>query len=263
MNRDLYEQHKRQVAERHLQRYSGKFYKDIIRECELYGTDHRTIFNMTPLMMAAQAGNTALVRELLDGGADAELVDNRGFNAWQNALLCAAEDDRFTAESFPALNEMLAPSAISLKVDDRLIKIDERQGEFLLFHVAFVLLRSRISGGWPELAAVTAVKVSEVMASLPDSVVPPYRKKRSYISALLSKNERECANPYCRKLFQRKRQGNYILNPRLYVRQKEEWVDINRLANMDLLIRTGENGDTCLREEILSVISDDDASRAP
>lgn len=256
LNTSLYDQQKAQFVARHLQRYTGKFYKDLLRECELYGVDHRNMFNKTPLMMAARAGNTALIRELLDTGADMELIDNYGLTAWQYALQRAVEDKKFALELFPAVDEILAPSSVSLKVDDRLVKIDARQGEFLLFHIFFAVFGTRIRSGYADIIPLTAVDLSAITAVLPDSVVPDYRKKRSYISALLSKNEIASTNPYCRKLFRRKRTGSYILNPKLAIRQKEYWVDIYQYANIELIAKLGDSSDKHFRTEILSLLSD-------
>jgi hypothetical protein len=261
LNNSLYEQQKMQLSERHLQRYSGRFYKDIIRQCELYGVDHRNMFNKTSLMMAARAGNAALIRELIDAGADMEQTDNYGLTAWQYALQRAVKDKKFASESLPAVDEILAPSSVSLKVDDRLLKIDARQGEFLLFHIFLVVFQIRIRSGYSDIVPLTAVNISDIMASLPDSVIPAYRKKRSYISALLSKNESGSANPYCKKLFRRKRTGNYILNAKLAIRQKEEWIDIYRHANIELITKLGESGDKHFCAEIMSLLSDEESAR--
>ncbi|HWR90424.1 MAG TPA: UvrD-helicase domain-containing protein, partial [Dissulfurispiraceae bacterium] len=256
-NRSLYEQQRGHLFTRYLQPYAGKFFKDIIGQCETYGADYRTVFNKTPLMIAAAAGNAPLVQELLRAGADAELTDNCGITAWQGALQRAARDEHFAASLFPAVHEMLAPSNVSVKIDDRLIKIDRSQGEFLLFHIFFVLLHRRINHQLPEDIPLTAVILSDVTAKLPDSIVPAYRKKRTYISSLLSKNEVESTNPYCRKLFRRRRTGRYILNPRLAVRLKEEWADIYRLAGLELLSHTGSERGGRFRGGILSLLSGD------
>lgn len=132
------------------------------------------------------------------------------------------------------MHELLAPSSVSLKVDDRLIKIDQRQGEFMLFHIFFTGFHQRLYRYLP----FTAVELAKITESLPGSVIPDYRRKRSYISALLSKNEIDCANPYCKKLFKRKRTGHYILNPNICIRLKEEWIDIYRLAGVELMEKT-------------------------
>jgi hypothetical protein len=258
LNRSLYDQQRANLVTRYLHGYTGKFYKDIIRQCEIYGTDHRNVFNKTPLMLAAGAGNAALIRELLAAGADTELTDNYGLTAWQSALQRVPQDKKFASDLFPAVHEMLAPSSVSLKVDNRLIKIDNRQGEFLLFHIFLAVLRNRINYQIYDYVPLTAVVLTEIAASLPDSVIPDYRKKRAYISALLSKNETASANPYCKKLFRRKRTGNYVLNPKLAIRLKEEWVVIYRHANIDLISNIGSESGEHFRAIIRSLISDEE-----
>jgi hypothetical protein len=75
------------------------------------------------------------------------------------------------------------------------------------------------------------------MASLPYNVIAEYRKKRQYISGLLSKNEINSQNPYNRKLFMRVKKGCYILNPEIQVRQKDDWLNIYGFAGFELVSR--------------------------
>jgi len=243
---------------RYLRDYSGKFFKDIISQCERYGVDHRTVFNKTPLVLAAAAGNAALVKELMTAGAASELIDNQGLTAWQGALQRAAQNSKFASDLFPGVHEILAPASVSLKVDDRLIKIDANQGEFFLLHIFFATLHSRIGRRWGSLVPLTAVVLEKIISPLPGNVIADYRKKRSYISSLLSKNEIDSTNPYCKKLFKRKRTGNYIFNPKLAVRWKEEWVDIYSHANIGLLSGLDSESGKNLRNIIKSLISDDE-----
>ena len=257
LNVSLYEQQKMHLTARYLQRYSGRFFKDIIRECELYGVNHRNMFNKTSLMMAAVAGNAALIEELLNGGADTELTDNYGMTAWQSAFQGTIADKKFAFELFPAVHELLAPGTVSLKLDDRLIKIDSTQGEFLLFHIFLVAFRKRVNSGYVDKAPLTAVVIADILASLPDSIIPDYRKKRAYVSALLSKNETDSANLYGRKLFRRNRTGHYILNPKIAIRQRDDWIEIYQHVNIELIARAGERGDEHFRAEILSLLSDE------
>jgi hypothetical protein len=232
----LYAQQRISLISRYFQEYTGKFYQGIIKQCEMYGVDHRTVFNKTPLMIAAVAGNDALIRELMEDGADSELTDNYGRTAWQSALYRATHEKSFAAELFPAVHEILVPSSVSIKVDDRLIKIDGKQGEFLLFHIFFALLHYKLNLEYASLMPVSAVDLAEIIAPLPELVIPAYRKKRAYISAILSKNETDSTNPYGKKLFKRIRRGDYFLNPNLAQRVKDEWIDIYRHAGLDLII---------------------------
>lgn len=233
----LYEQQKANLAVKNLQKYTGGLYEEVLRQCERYGVDHRTEFNATSLMLAVRAGNIPLIKELLSAGADTELTDNCGLTAWQSALQRAILDKKFASSLFPKINELLAPSSVSLKVDNRLIKLDSSQGEFMLFHIFFALLPHRFNHLLPENISLTAVLLSEIAALLPDSVIAEYRRKRQYISGLLSKNEADSTNPYSRKLFKRKKTGYYILNPQIQIRQKDEWLDIYRFAGIELISR--------------------------
>jgi hypothetical protein len=252
LNNSIYIQQRVGLYARYFEEYRGKFYQGILKQCETYGVDHRTMFNTTPLMLAASAGNDSLVRELLARGANVDLTDNYGRTAWQFALARVAHEKKFAAEQFPRVHELLAPGSVSLKVEDRLIKIDASQGEYLLYQLFFALLHDRLNSSLIDRVALTAVKLADMIESLPDGVSPAYRRKRQYLSSLLSKNEIDSTNPYGRKLFIRLRTGYYILSPKLSVLHKEEWVTLYRYAGLDLL----EKSAMIVDEHFKEVVSD-------
>ncbi|MBT9154146.1 MAG: hypothetical protein DDT39_00813 [Firmicutes bacterium] len=233
-NFSLHEQQKINLDAKLLLKYAGSLDKEIVKQCGVYGIDHRTEFNVTPLMLASRAGNVALIKTLLSAGANPDLTDNYGMTAWQIALHKAILGKKSEPSAFFQVSELLAPSSVSLKVDDRLLKLNNSQGEFLLFHVLFVLFMPRVSKNHPERGAITAVLLTEFIKALPDSVIADYRKKRQYISGLLSKNEVSSENPYNRKLFTRVSQGYYTLNPALSIRHGDEWLPIYSLAGIEL-----------------------------
>lgn len=236
-NRSLYEQQKANLAARNFQKYTGNLYKEVDRQCGIYGIDHCTEFNATPLMLAARVGNIPLIKELLSAGANTALTDNCGMTAWQISLQRTIMDRNFEPSVFFQINEMLAPSSISLKVDDRLIKLGSSQGEFMLFHIFFALLPPKGNHPAHGNAALTAVALAEITASLPDNMIAEYRKKRQYISGLLSKNETNSQSPYNKKLFKRTKTGCYILNPEIQIRQKDDWLNIYSFAGIELISR--------------------------
>jgi len=221
-NRVLYEQQKVSLAARMLQKYTGNLFKELVRQCGIYGIDHRTEFNVTSLMLAVRTGTIPLIKELLSAGANTDLTDNNGMTAWQISLQKMLKDKNFEPTIFFQINEMLAPSSVSLKVDDKLVKLGSSQGEFMLFQIFFVLLLPNVLHPIHGSAALTAGHLAETMASLPDSVIAEYRKKRQYISGLLSKNEINSQNSYNKKLFKRIKTGYYILNPEIQIRQKDD-----------------------------------------
>jgi hypothetical protein len=234
-NRSLYEQQKANLAARILPPYKGPLDREVIRQGGMYGIDHRTEFNATPLMLATRTGNIPLIKELLSAGANPDLTDNCGMTAWQISLQRAIRERNFDPAIFFQITEMLAPSSVSLKADDRLIKLGRNQGEFLLFQVFFVLLLPKANH--QGYAVFTAGQLAEAMASLPDSVLAEYIKKRQYITSLLAKNEINSQSPYNKKLFQRIKTGHYMLNPELQIRQKEDWLPIYILAGIELISR--------------------------
>jgi hypothetical protein len=56
----------------------------------------------------------------------------------------------------------------------------------------------------------------EHFASLmPDEILPPYRKKRTYINSIMAMHEREKPSPYCKAAFTRVKRGVYVPNPHI------------------------------------------------
>ncbi len=239
LDKPAYVRQRSGLLKRHLSPYEGRHFKDILRQCDSYGVDYRNPFNHTPLMLGARAGNGALVDALLERGANIDCIDNYGLTAWQLALLRAFEDVDYAARQFPAVHERLQASSVSLKAADRLIKLDNRVGEFMVFQTFFVLLRAKINDtqGWWR-TGFRAADFSERFERLPDGVIPPHRKKRTYFNALLARNEIDSSNPYNRHLVKRIGTGYYLLNPRLEVRRGDDWLNVYHLANLPLMEQT-------------------------
>ncbi len=82
----------------------------------------------------------------------------------------------------------------------------------------------KVKISWPEatnretiVAGAFSMPEMETLAALiPDEILPPYRKNRSYINRVLAVNEiSRAAYPGCKMVFQRVERGSYILNPDL------------------------------------------------
>lgn len=205
---------------KHLTPYYGKGYKDILRQCEKHGVDHRLPMNLTPLMAAAVAGNADLVEALLERGADLTLTDHLGRNALHWAMLEAFRDPQYAKNAFAAIYERIAPSSIDLKVGDRLVRIDRHLTEYFLFQTLWVLLKARFLSSKPGgMAAFDTGTILEAWQHLPANVLNPDRNKRQHLSNVLSRNEMDRDYAYNRRLFMRVRQGWYLFNPRLAVRR--------------------------------------------
>jgi hypothetical protein len=211
----------------HFLPYSLKQPTAVLRQVDQYGVDFRNIFGQTPLMVASRMGNADLVAALLDRGADTSLVDGNGLNAFQIALERACADARFARTKLPPVFERLAPPSLDIQVDGRLIKLDQRLMEYLMLCIAMVLFYQRLGEHWTRgRRALSALDFTDLLAHFPESIVPERRKKRPYISSILSKNEVRRDDRYNRKLFLRIRQGQYLINPRLLLRIEGEWRSI-------------------------------------
>jgi hypothetical protein len=215
------------VARRHLQGFEGRASKDALRLVDQYGVDYRSPFNFTPLMLAGLAGNVDLARALVDRGADPELVDNAGRTALHLALGRARADAAYAVSVLPALWSLLAPASISLEVEGRLLKVDAHLIEYVLFQLMYALQRDHLCTptSWERLG-MRAGHLLEAAARLPAAVLRPDRRRREYLSGVLSRNEDGRDYPYNRRLFLRLAYGRYVLNPRLLLRRGEAFVPL-------------------------------------
>ncbi|HHF9513972.1 TPA: hypothetical protein ACPTPS_004924, partial [Escherichia coli] len=203
----------------------------LLRDIERYGVDHRSPFNLTPLMSAARAGNIALVQQLLDRGADPSLTGNDGLAAYHYVLSAAVSTPRYAQQKSAQLYTLLKPESLSLQVDGRLIKLDNRQMAMFLVLLMQALFHTHLGGALVFSEACSAARLAECVAHLPEALLPGRRKRRSYISSQLSQHEVNSKHPYGKKLFLRLNHGQYILNPGLKIRQGERWCAVYALQS--------------------------------
>lgn len=226
------------ACERLLAGFESKKFKGVLENTEKYGLEYRSMYNLTPLMMAAFAGNLELVEALLARGASREARDHLGLQPLHWALRRASRDAEFAASALGAFWEALAPPSFDVKVDQRLIQVGREQGEYFMFHALLERLhRSAVLlGPQPALQGLGTADLLTIMDPFPEIVVREYRKKRSYLSSMLSKNEVAATNARSRRLFARRGHGLYVFNPALEVRVEEpggegRWASLAELLN--------------------------------
>lgn len=215
------------LIKRHYAPYESRNLKEVLRQVDQYGVDFRNPFNHTPLMVAAVRGNVALVEALLARGANVEIADNHGRLAYHLALLRALLDVDYARGPFDAMVRLLAPQAIDLKVDERLVKLDAHLPEFFLFNAMLALMQHRLN--YPPQWHRVGLTVNDFLlpaAAFPENVLPERRRRRNYLSGVLARNEISREYQYNRKLFARTAHGHYALNPGLALRVGDEWTPI-------------------------------------
>ena len=219
------------IANRYMD-YSFRHANGVRNLVNKYGVDHRDRFNCTPLMLAAQFANAAAVEMLTDMGANASPVNSAGLNAFQIMLGQARASPRYARHSVPRLYGRLTPGSIDVKVDDRLVKLEGHQAEFLFYNLFVALFHGGVGANadtWR--LGLRAADLETALGKIPPSVLPAYRTRRRYISQVLARNELNRDAPYNRRLFKRTHRGFYVLNPALSVRVSERWVAIYDLLD--------------------------------
>ena len=223
--------------------YFQRNFKDILRQCDQHGIEHRLPMNQTPLMAAAAAGNIPLVDALLERGANPENTDHHGWNAVHWALREALRDPNYARGTFAAIFERVAPSTLDVNVGERLVRIDRSHSEYLLFQTLWTLFRSRFNTRQRKpFAAFETADILDAWQHLPASVLRPERAKRQHISSVLSRNEAARDYAYNRRLFVRVELGWYQLNPQISVRRRdkedagsEAWTPLCQALNLPLV----------------------------
>lgn len=200
--------------------------KEVLRLVDQYGPDFRNPFNHTPLMLAAAAGNTALVDALLERGADVAAADNHGRLAFDHVLVRAFTDAAYARGPFARLYALLAPPAVDLMADGRLVKLDAHVIEYFVFNALVALLQLRLN--YPHGHRI-GFRVDDLLAladAFPPRILPERRRRRGYLSGVLARNEVTRGYAYNRKLFARVGHGYYVPSPALSVRAADAWTPL-------------------------------------
>ncbi len=231
------------VTERQRQPYAGRAFKEVLRQCDQFGVDHRSYFNATPLMLAAQCGNVALVEALLGRGADPLLRDHYGHCAWDYALDRFLDDAAHTEHHLDALYPLLSPPVLDVQTAGRLVRLERHQGEYWLLGVMLASYKRLYSQLVPNpqihrnLKGFCADHLMRHAERLPDSVLRPERRRRTYFNGVLARAEVHSSYQPSRQLWLRTRNGYYVLNPEMQLRAHAgaDWLPWKQWLNQPLI----------------------------
>jgi len=235
-----------QLERRLLRTYEGRGWKEVLWEVKDYGPNFRNPLGLTPLMLAARAGNRDLLEALLAQGADPEARDPFGYTPFLHALERALEDRAFAREGFPLVADLLSPTALDLQVEGHLVRLYPRMAEYWVFLGVLARLKA-LALPLPYLwrPGTTAAHLAEGLGHLPPALLPATlarketpKERRAYLGAVLARGEVESDYRPARRLFLRVRRGHYLPNPRLLLRLgegKEAWAPLEEVFPLEEL----------------------------
>jgi hypothetical protein len=228
------------IRQRHLQAYAAMNFKDILRLCDAHGVDHLTPLGGTPLMLAARAGNAALVDALIDKGADPGFEDEFGQTAWQQAVSRAIDEPEFARVALPALFERIAPAGIDVQIDGRLVRVEHHQGEYWVLTLMLAGFKTQWSHctmrshpAWKYGLGYFAEQLHQVLEGLPVHLWKEIRRKRSYLNQVLARAEVDSGYKPARRLWARTRNGHYLPNPGMLLRKGADWRPVYEALELD------------------------------
>lgn len=197
---------------------------NLLKKIDLFGTEFRNEFNLTPLMSAAYVGKKSYVDMLIALGASPNATDNNHRNAFMIALSRASDDQKYCNSAFEEIYHQLKPDAITLKINNKLIKIESYKSEYFFLYFLITKMRNYSSYiGEQHRLAFKSKDLSILLKKFSDSVIPSYRKKQEYIRGLFARNEVYSNYPYNKKLFYRVATGIYTINTDIEIKICNVW----------------------------------------
>ncbi len=238
---DRWEQEGKGILKRMLSEYQQDNLKLLEPKLIKYGIDFRNELNLSPFMLAISFGATQIAEHLIKNGAKTNLTDSFGRNALQLALLQGFLDKNSKTKVINRFYPVLKTESIKVKIDNKLLKLDNHQAEFLMLNFMIATLRTKIIAGTGSRRSHADIEIPvyqtqdyiSFFEGLSSNVIAEYRQNRSYLSSILSKNEVNREDKYNKKLFVRIQQGLYLPNPLLEILIDETWVNIYDLIDMD------------------------------
>lgn len=204
--------------------------QEVFSTISKYGIDFTAEEGATAMMLTLHHGQDELAAELLKRNASIRLTDSTGRLAldyllhgyYKNTLL--KHQQVATSKTLRQFLHASKPKAITMEIFNHQLHIG---GNSMLFFLVIAIrtmeakqphkIKVTFPGDAKRMLIIGAFDMddAERLASLiPDEILPPYRKNRTYINSILASNEiSRRALPGCKPAFQRVQRGWYILNP--------------------------------------------------
>jgi hypothetical protein len=203
---------------------------DVFAALKRYGFEFATEEGSTGLMLALHHGQHEMVVELRKQNASIRQTDQNGWmpidyllqGFYKQQLL--KHNQMATLQTMRQFWYLVKPPGITSMVGRQQIHIG---GNSMLFFLVITMRTTqemqpnKIKISWPDdsrkpliAGAFDMDDMERFAAIIPDEILPPYRKNRTYINSILAGNEASRQGlPGCKMLFSRVKRGLYILNP--------------------------------------------------
>jgi hypothetical protein len=216
-----------------------------------YGVDFTCDKGVSGLMVALQYGQTELALDLVSKGASIFLADNASRQPVDYLLSSYLKYKRANQKQAQLAGEEtlircwhhVCPPVIEYEYNKRRFRVgshsmlyfllllmrnaadnqpvrakallnpeDHTTGTFSLYHVSGLSANTDTQGCYTD-GAFNMYSLEKFANMIPDEILPPYRKKRTYINSIMTLHEKDKDSPYCKGAFIRVERGWYVLNP--------------------------------------------------
>lgn len=172
----------------------------------------------TGLMLAAQYCQEELLNYFLASRADKGQTDKLNRTALQHLLL-GFDRRKVKAGQLRKWYPLLAPQVGYAVYDGRQYVINPRSMEFFVANLLNALRLDVFNLTDPLARQCLLINdFLEVIEEIPAPILPDYRRKRQYVSSILSKNEKDRGDRYNKRFLIRRSRGCYDLNPEAVLR---------------------------------------------
>jgi len=206
--------------------------EEVKRVVQKYGPDFTPPdTSLTGLMMALYHGQDAVVDLLLQSEAKVSAHNAKGLLPVDYLLQGYYKTTIYHQQLLANIKTLkkywsiVKPASISIQVSKRRVSVGSHSMAFFLL----VCMRSieqellQVTVKFPDIpdhpdvikGMFTMDDVMKFVESIPDEILPLYRKQRSYVNSILAAHEVDSNNPYNKRLFKRAKRGSYIVNATL------------------------------------------------
>ena len=193
-----------------------------------YGVDFTNDDNASGLMIALHHGQAEISLYLISQGASTTLSDKTKRIAADYLLDSYLKNKKSKQKQFQLADEQtllqcwekVRPPALVYEFGKRQFRVGSHSMLFFLIVLMRNITNTRNyidskDEAKDKIPVFTMDDLIQYTALIPDEIMPPYRKKRTYINSIMASNEKSKDSPYCKEAFLRVQRGFYILNPDL------------------------------------------------